>query len=46
MLATSDSYLPLVAQRSQGTVCIVCSAPWTVRGGVITLPQLVAKQQH
>ena len=46
MLATPDSYLPLVAERNQGTVCIVCSAPWTVLGGVITLPLLVAKQQH
>lgn len=46
MLATSDSYLPLVAERSQGTVCIVCCVPWTVLGGAITLPLLVAKQQH
>lgn len=42
-LATSDSYLPLAAERTQGTVCIVCGASCTVRGGAITLPFLVAK---
>lgn len=46
MLATSDSYLPLAAERSQGTVCIVCCVPGTVLGGAITLPLLVAKQLH